>query len=354
MDGKDLEALKRFDEEIGIIERGVKPLYKNLENPVNTSEWRERLKGLEAPRDTAFADIPERKKQSIEDRLCAISLIGSTDQEGFTRACKEYYGNCIPSESDVKKAGDVLKAVAVSDVGEKRFGRYEIADLIGSHLNPYPDIRDAWNVVFVKGQGVSSPSYKRVIEIGEECKRTHIGAERTARHEISHVLLCSNGLLQEPLSNTFFYGTCGGKIRLDEGLAILAGEGFGQSEIVLSKRTPAYVIAVHARLNGAGRGDVINMLAEYDIGMEDAEYVAERVSRGLKDPEKSGCFPKDAVYMLGRWDIGGYVSRGGDPRTLYTGCISMGELPLITTLLNEGILKPARYLPEALKEGPGL
>ena len=111
---------------------------------------------------------------------------------------------------------------------------------------------------------------------------------------------------------------------------------------------------MHARLNGVGRGDVINTLTEYEIGREDAEYVAERVSRGLKDPEKNGCFPKDAIYMLGRWDVDRYINKGSDLRTLYTGCISMEELPLITTLLDKGILKPARYLPTGLKKGRGL
>jgi hypothetical protein len=347
------ERCLNYLEIIGGIEKGVGDLFTHFNKTgFDTSFWQGEIDKVEIPRDTVFEDIPERKKQSIQERLDAIGLIGSSDQAGFTQACIKYYKNCEPTEGDVARAKEELKnALKYAGIeGEKTCGPEDVKTDIEKCLGACPELKGMWDVK-VKGEGKTASVQKDIgkIVLGGNYENTKEGMNVTIIHEVmGHVYQWSNGKLQEPLQNTFFFGTDGRTIKTYEGLATSLVARFGLNDIDKDKRNSAYIIAVDARLRGAGRVEVIEVLMNLGVDKNNAEFVANHVSRGLRNPEGDGCFPKDAVYRMGKWDVEKYLEYGGDLKTLYTGCISMEELPQIRKLLDEGLLVPARYLPEGL------
>ena len=65
----------------------------------------------------------------------------------------------------------------------------------------------------------------------------------------------------------------------------------------------------------------------------------------MGDTSKPGGFLKDHVYLQGMLTINDYVKNGGDVKLLYAGKIGVKDVYLV----KEGIIKPAKILPEFIK-----
>ena len=106
------------------------------------------------------------------------------------------------------------------------------------------------------------------------------------------------------------------------------------------------MVAVDAALNGASYRDVFKLMKQHGFSEKDAETIARRVKRGLRDTSKPGGFPKDSVYLTGLFQVEDYLDHGGKIETLYSGCISVEQAPLIEKMINSGELRRPKYVPE--------
>ncbi|MGB2599625.1 MAG: tyrosine/phenylalanine carboxypeptidase domain-containing protein, partial [Candidatus Omnitrophota bacterium] len=80
-----------------------------------------------------------------------------------------------------------------------------------------------------------------------------------------------------------------------------------------------------------------------------AYRLTERGKRGLKDASKKGGFPRDFHYISGMQKIHKYVENSGNLSILYIGKIGLRDVDDVKVLLEEGILKPSKHLPEFIR-----
>jgi hypothetical protein len=65
---------------------------------------------------------------------------------------------------------------------------------------------------------------------------------------------------------------------------------------------------------------------------------------------RSGGLTKDAIYLRGLQDLVEHLAAGNDLEGLWQGKMSLVDLPLMSTLTDQGILKPPVILPNFLSD----
>ena len=358
MNRRDRRALKEFDDKIGRAERVLDDLFVYVNAFTNNSGFdfepdsvRFFLDGLDVPDDTPFEDKPKRTIESLMKRLDAIDAIGK-DNDLFTERCLDYYGIKEPTEEEIECAESELRDRLNENERPKSGAMVDsrgVITRIRKNLSVYPKLLDIWDVVEEEaskgGSEVCVNKSQMAVIVRDDYNRCEERANVTAVHEVlGHIYRWSSGLGQEPLSNTYFCGA-GRKWMTEEGVA-----NWVSDQLCDRSREPpfypAYFIAGAERLKGAKKSEIEEKMLEYGMEKEDAEKVARRVSRGLKDPEKEGCCPKDIIYFRGKRAIQEYLDSGGSLRNLYVGAVALEEMEQVERFLREGILRPAKYVPD--------
>ncbi len=183
------------------------------------------------------------------------------------------------------------------------------------------------------------PEYKKITVC--ETRQFKEGAEkRLAVHEAGvHALRAANGYNQ-PLK--IFAVGLPKYLSAEEGLAVYS-EGLSNTQNPKTMRDYAgRVIAVDSVCKEFSFQHTFDRLRSFDLGEDQAWNLAVRAHRG-------GGLIKDHIYLDGYLKIKEFAENNGDFKKLYTGKIGLNDINLVTDLLEQKILKPAKYIPEFLK-----
>ncbi|MGB2630647.1 MAG: tyrosine/phenylalanine carboxypeptidase domain-containing protein [Candidatus Omnitrophota bacterium] len=202
-----------------------------------------------------------------------------------------------------------------------------------------------WEVVLSRKivPKITVSSKDRTVYINSAINYTKEEVERLKVHEIEvHVYRGING---EEQPYKIFRDGLAGYDETEEGLAILAEEKAGCLE------TDTRQMKLYAGRTLAA--DLCLKVSFYDMFLALREFfpdylayrLAERAKRGIEDTSNPGGFPRDYHYISGWPKMRRYVENRGNLSILYIGKIGLRDVGIVKKLLDEGILKPPKYLP---------
>ena len=157
-------------------------------------------------------------------------------------------------------------------------------------------------------------------------------------HEISvHLLTWFNGRLQ-PLA--IFRTGLAGYEGLQEGLGVFAEYAVGGLTTSRMRLLAGRVVAVDAMLSGAEFGECFRLLSlDHGFSERTAFNISARVYR-------SGGLAKDLIYLQGFKSVIDLVAAGASLEPYWLGKIAPAHAPMIEELLQRGLLRPPRLIPE--------
>ncbi len=169
--------------------------------------------------------------------------------------------------------------------------------------------------------------------------------KRLIVHEIGvHVLRYENGT-QYPIrlfSNSFPNYT-----ETEEGVAVYSESQAGLLQVGTLRKYAGRVIAAHLALSQP-LSEVFQTIAA-DLGTEMAFDIVVRAKRGFTDTAQPGAHTKDIVYLRGYLAVQAYLTQHPDDYPLlFAGKFGLQHLPLVRSLLEEGIISPPKLLPSDL------
>ncbi len=175
------------------------------------------------------------------------------------------------------------------------------------------------------------------------CRTREFGDKDPARlcvHEVGvHVLRAANGY-EQPLK--IFALGLPGYLPTEEGLTSYFEELTGNSDVETIRDYAARVIAVDSVIKGLDFRQTFDRLKNYRLSDDQSWNITIRAHR-------AGGYIKDHVYLEGLLRVRDFAKQSGDFKTLYVGKVGIDDLPLVRTLLEERILKEAKYLPNFIK-----
>ncbi len=271
-----------------------------------------------------------------------LELLGSDDIH-LTRLAVELYGR--PDRNCLCLAEKIL--TESKDEGYVFPKETIIPEEMASILRKRLKDRDIdWEVVLSKKivPKITVSAKDKTVYINESINYTASEIERLKIHEVVvHIYRGVNGG-EQPFK--IFKEGLAGYDETEEGLAILAEERAGVLE------TDTRQMKLYA--GRAMAADLCLKESFYDtfMGLKGffPDYLAyrltERGKRGLKDTAKGGGFPRDFHYISGMQKVRKYVENSGNLSILYIGKIGLGDVDIAKELLDEGFLKPPKYLPD--------
>lgn len=182
------------------------------------------------------------------------------------------------------------------------------------------------------------------VYINEKINYTASEVERLKIHEVEvHIYRGENGHAQP---YKIFREGLAGYDETEEGLAILAEEKAGclETDTRQMKLYAGRAMAADLCLKGSFYDTFMGLREFFPDYL--AYRLTERGKRGLKDASKKGGFPRDFHYISGMQKIHKYVENSGDLSILYIGKIGLKDVDAVRGLLDEGVLKHPRYLPD--------
>lgn len=126
----------------------------------------------------------------------------------------------------------------------------------------------------------------------------------------------------------------------EEGLTSYFEEKTGLSNLEVMRSYAGRVLAVDCLCSGKSFRETFDFLRTY-FDDENAWKLCVRVFRG-------GGFTKDYVYLKGYFEVKDFIESGENVRDLYVGKIGLKDLEFVEKLVEEGVLKKAKFLPEFL------
>ena len=180
---------------------------------------------------------------------------------------------------------------------------------------------------------------KRSLLVNESFNVGNIELDALIHHELGvHMVTTMNAVDQ---SLKVFRLGLPDNTHSQEGLAILCEYLSGNMMVKRLRSLAIRVMAVKEMLNGKPFGQTFRYLVD-DCGLNrDAAFtLATRVYRG-------GGFTKDYVYLSGLRDLL-QIYKGSDISSLYVGKSAVSCMPIVSDLIDRGIIEPPRRTPPAL------
>ncbi len=348
----DLQVYNVLDEALMDSAKDVKPLF--YINPLNEKEQKEeflaskenpkfkyrtleydpkkiilKLDSIEIPDDTLGRIFNKKKEETL---LKNKVIIHRGNEDIVREATITIYG--IPDQQLTDYADKLLKEIPNLEA-EKTVPSAEVKQALEDSL--VSNGITEWSVEFSdKRLTTIYPAEKR-ITVCQDRKFAEIDPARLGVHEIGvHTLRAANGY-QQPLK--IFATGLPGYLPTEEGLSSYFEELTGNTSAEMIRDYAARVIAVDSVCQGLDFRMTFNRLKSYDLNDDQAWNLAVRAHRG-------GGFIKDHVYLEGLVKVKDFTRANGDLKTLYLGKIGIEDLPMVKELLQAGILKEAKYLPQ--------
>lgn len=315
-----------------LAEQTTDPKFEYKKPHYNTAKIRQLLLSINIP-EGPLKEIYESARQELLDKNEIIDHIGTDAVKVITQ---KLYGK--PSEQLLTLAKEILQK---PHPGRKTYDipAKEVKNYLAERLVEY-GLHD-WRVFYSKKELTTVFSHTKKISV---CKRRSFAkgdAQRLAVHEVGvHALRAANGFMQQlqilavGLPNY---------LATEEGLASFCEEYTGNSDENMMRQYAARVIAIDSAVAGQSFTETFLLLKEYQFSEEQAWGIAVRAHR-------AGGFIKDHIYLDGYMKVKEYASNGGDLSLLYVGKISLEHIPLITSLLEQGIVQKPRLLPFFLRD----
>jgi uncharacterized protein (TIGR02421 family) len=291
------------------------------------------LKKLELP-DTYWGEL----LATIRRRALRLGSIFEErrrlDVRDFSR---EVFG--APSERLQSVARNVLRQIRVDCPQEVSWDATR--DVLELALKSYG--LEGWVVKKAPGDFTAARAVEKTVYLTPVGKLYEGTAERLVVHEIGvHVVRAFNGSIQ-PLTH-FNWGWPGYE-STEEGLAVYAELHTGLLSAQAMANYAARVLAVASLDRGRSFRECFEVLRDLGLDDDPAWDATLRAYRG------NGLF-KDHIYLQGLLEMFGFVSEGGDWRSLFLGKVGLHHLSRVKQELEIGALKEPSVLPGFLDQPP--
>lgn len=369
---RQLEYLKVFDEQISKISKSLDfyacltpvnqeeqriKFFKNLAlekeyNPVfkyiqrDFSQEKEKLSSLSKELKVEPKCLDTLFLKKIDHLYRQIELLTCEDKN-FGNISSDLYG--APGDEDVDISHKILIQTSKQEYmfPEETVTPEEMVSVLKQKITE-KNIKN-WTVSLSNKiiPKLSVSGRDKTIYVKPTLNYTQEEIQRLMVHEVEvHVYRALNGARQ-PFK--IFTEGLAGYDETEEGLAIIAEERAGCLSID-KRQIKLYAgrcFAVKKAFNNSFYDTYIFLTNFFP---SDLSYrLTERVKRGLKETLQKGAFTKDLHYIAGFNKTQRYVKEKGDITILYAGKIGLNDVECVRSLIEEGILKEPKYLPEYMK-----
>ena len=272
----------------------------------------------------------------IKDTLNLFSAIGT---EKFPSVSERIYGK--PDRKLMDRAHEILSSNTPHEIDARSISPLDLKEMFVTHLAK----RGLnWSVIVSKSMTakVSVDTTKKRIVINARERFSQDDANRLVVHELgTHVLRSENGAQQ---IFKIFQAGLPNSLTTEEGLATFMEDKAGLLNNRTKRLYAGRVVGVSLSLEKSFY-EVFDELSRF-FSVDYAYYITQRIKKGIVETVQPGAFTKDLVYLKGFFLVKDYIAAGGDLNILYTGNIGIEDVPLVKHLIEIGMLKPARMLPD--------
>lgn len=265
----------------------------------------------------------------VRELMHWLDLIEARGKDSFTHVCSKIYG--LPSPNFVKKAREFID-LGNEDEDKRLIDAAMFKERIEKVLNNHGF---DWNVAIEKGvlSRVKISASKKLMTVSSDALFSERDIKKLIVHEIkTHAIRFRNGSEQ---SFPFFEAGCSKYLETEEGLALYMQERcnvfFPKHKRIVGLKFLASTLCLKHSFSEVYKQIVPFTTPEY------AFKVTMRVKRGLTHTGIKGGFLKDHVYLSGFLKVSSLSEE--DMGYLYTGKISVYDLPVIKELVSEGLAK---------------
>ncbi|MGB2601696.1 MAG: tyrosine/phenylalanine carboxypeptidase domain-containing protein [Candidatus Omnitrophota bacterium] len=188
----------------------------------------------------------------------------------------------------------------------------------------------------------------KTLYVNSGIKYTEAEVQRLKVHEVKvHIFRGANGAAQP---YKIFTEGLAGYNETEEGLAILLEEMSGCLDVDTRqmKLYAGRALSVDLCLKGSFYDAYLGLSEFFPDYM--AYRLVERAKRGLKDTSRKGCLTKGYHYISGWRKLRKYIEEGGDLSIIYLGKVKLEDANIVKVLVDKGVLKPAKYLPDLINK----
>ena len=301
-------------------------IYKPLE--YDPKEVEARLTSIRAT-DSIIGNLLEDKKQEM---LLENRIIANRGAEDIVRpATSSLHGT--PSRELVCYADSILNQV-LPKADEKDVSSDVIKNALEDALAE--NGLDDWKIEFSDKRLTTTYPAEKKITVCKDRKFARKDPARLKLHEVGvHAVRGANGY-EQPLK-VFAIGLPG-YMTTEEGLTSYFEEVMHVSDEETLRKYAAEVIAIDSLCKGMDFRDTFDKLRSYGVNDDDAWDLSVRAYRG-------GGYIKDHIYLEGLVKIREFAKNHGDFKTLFIGKIGLDNLPLVKELIEKGIVKEAKHVP---------
>lgn len=305
----------------------LEPNFSYHTRPPSITEELLSLLELDIPTtEPALSNLFNERKTELLLENALIEARG--DREEMVRLSSALYG--VPSQELVVTAEAILTETEIPQ--PFTLAAHEVFEVFEKALEQL-GILD-WKVSYWRNRTTMVRQETKEILLSQDRVFRATDAKRLAVHEIGvHVTRAANGYLQ-PF--TIFALGLPGYLGTEEGLASYAEQLSGFADVSTLRTYAGRVLAVDALVKGGSFAETARSLQDRGISQEEAFDITARAFRG-------GGFTKDYLYLDGLTKVRTFVEKGGDVQELMIGKISLEHLPLVSTLIGDGILLPPHY-----------
>ena len=304
--------------------------YKQLN--INPYQFREKL--FKLPIENIMdADIQQLYRHVIDNLAAKIDLLTTIGTDDFIYNSLRYYGE--PNRQDIANANFILYAADIaSDQEEATFD----AD---AAITYFAETAANWQLKckIEKSSRIVAKAMvnneKSLLVINKDAVFTQKELHAFAYHELGIHMLTTINAKNQPLK-IFSLGLVG-NTHTQEGLAIFSEYCSGSLTLARLKTLALRVIAVNDMLVHHDFTKTYQTLySGYNLTKEQAFTLTTRVYRG-------GGFTKDFLYLKGFRDIVA-LSKEGDLANLLVGKTGLLDYPIITEMIDRGMLEKPKPL----------
>ncbi|MAZ65511.1 MAG: flavohemoglobin expression-modulating QEGLA motif protein [Kangiellaceae bacterium] len=280
--------------------------------------------------ETLYGDIIE----SYVDKLDQFKSVGTTD---FLYDSLRYYGE--PSPKDIGNARFILH---LPDDLDPRQDTLLDAAVIASRLDVFGQRYGYEYQISLHDSMIANALVSGLrIKVNSSARVTQTELDALAHHELGVHLVTTLNARKQPLRIL----TLGSPVNTttQEGLAILCEYLSGNLTLSRLKILALRVLAVQSMMQEKDFKQTFLMLKEqYQVLDEQAFTITARVYRG-------GGFTKDFLYLQGLHQMMNAYEQRDDFNNLLAGKASLEQLPLITRLIEKGILSAPELISPAIE-----
>lgn len=286
---------------------------------------------------TAGHPLHDLLVRSAEQLSAEAALVGRRDRPGFVDASRRLYGGV--DDGLLQLASDLLERLPEANHSGGLVSAREFARRAEREVAAYRSSAGTFaGSVEVRDDVPSLRVVGRRLSVGTDSYLPAHRVEALVHHEVGVHLFTAETGGRQPL-RLLERGTAG-YVETQEALGVVAEYVSGGIDADRLRVLAARVVATRMWCDGATFEEVVDALVGVGLDEQAAWTVTMRVARG-------GGLTKDAVYLRGLVDLAGHLAEA-PLRPLLIGKFHLRDLPIVTALLDAGVLDDSMLQPGAL------